>query len=248
MLVIQQHHYPVLTLTTCSTNTKGDYMSYKLKAFTLTELLIALGIIGAVAAISIPSLMNTINNRLLVTQLKSNITAFQQLASDQVVMTQSRSLADSAFKDPAKLLTDEYFAIQKQCTDPAKDCWKTTATTGKIQYKVLTKATTNIAGPTFKSIILKNGAVVGYTTYNLAITGMPDDKIIGEFCFDVNGNDYPNISGRDYFCTFVTKKGKLLDSQTPNMTTANKITKCKTGEGSNYCYGAIVDSGWTMPY
>lgn len=223
-------------------------MGLKKQAFTLTELLIALGIIGAVAAISIPSLMNAINNRLLVTQLKSNITAFQQLASDQVVMTQSRSLADSAFKDPAKLLTDEYFAIQKQCTDPAKDCWKTTATTGKIQYKIINKTNTNPATGGAKTIILKNGAIVNYATTDRTITGMPDDKIIGTFCFDVNGNDYPNIAGRDYFCANVTKKGKIIDSATPNMTTADKITKCTTGVGSNYCYGAIVDSGWTMPY
>ncbi len=39
-------------------------------AFTLTELLIALGVIGAIAAISIPSLMSTINNKIHATELK----------------------------------------------------------------------------------------------------------------------------------------------------------------------------------
>lgn len=224
-------------------------MRYKLKAFTLTELLIALGIIGAIAALSIPSLMNAINNRMMVTQLKSNITAIQQLASDSLVTSSSRSLEDTDFGDPAKLLTEGNFAIQKKCPDPAADCWKTTAATNKIEYKNQMKVVCGIAGATYPSVILKNGTIIGYSKTDSEIKGMPDDKIIGEFCFDINGNDYPNIAGRDYFCVYVTKKGKLIDLPDTNINTETKIANCKAGiGGSNQCYGAIVDSGWTMPY
>ena len=70
-------------------------MRYKLKAFTLTELLVALGIIGAIAALSIPSLMNAINNRMMATQIKSNVTAIQQLISDQLVLHKTKTLEDT---------------------------------------------------------------------------------------------------------------------------------------------------------
>ena len=70
-------------------------MKYKLKAFTLTELLVALGIIGAIAALSIPSLMNAINNRMMATQIKSNVTAIQQLISDQLVLHKTKTLEDT---------------------------------------------------------------------------------------------------------------------------------------------------------
>lgn len=40
------------------------------KAFTLTELLIALAIVGALAALAIPSLVEDINRKLLISQLK----------------------------------------------------------------------------------------------------------------------------------------------------------------------------------
>lgn len=223
-------------------------MRYKLKAFTLTELLIALGIIGAIAALSIPSLMNAINNRMMVTQLKSNITAIQQLASDSLVTSSSRSLEDTDFSDPAKLLTEGNFAIQKKCPNPAADCWKTRAATNPVTYYSFTKTKYGIAGANYPSIILKNGAVVGYNTVDEAITGTTEDRVIGEFCFDINGSDYPNIPGRDYFCAKVTKKGRIIDLNNPNITTETKIQQCKAGAGANFCFGAIVDSGWTMPY
>ena len=48
------------------------------KAFTLTELLIALGIIGAIAAMSIPSTINKIHNDTLATSLKVMLGQFNK--------------------------------------------------------------------------------------------------------------------------------------------------------------------------
>ena len=44
------------------------------KAFTLTELLLALAVVGAVAALSIPALLENINRKVLASQLKNNST------------------------------------------------------------------------------------------------------------------------------------------------------------------------------
>lgn len=224
-------------------------MKIKNKAFTLTELLVALGIIGAIAAISIPSLVTKIQNRMLVTKLKSTNQAIKQLVDKTLITSPTRDLSGTDFDDPDKLLTSSNFDIVTTCSDAAKDCWRTTATTGvKVQYRLLSGNNTSIAGPTYKSIILKNGAVIGYK--KSAHDHENGDATIGEFCYDVNGTDKPNMSGRDYFCTFVTKKGKLVDMYYPEnrLTIQQKTTKCTNGSGSNYCYGAIVNSGWKMPY
>ena len=61
-------------------------------AFTLTELLIALGVIGAIAAISIPSLMSTINNKIHATELKNTVASIQQLISDQMIAHKTKTL------------------------------------------------------------------------------------------------------------------------------------------------------------
>lgn len=54
-------------------------MRYKNKAFTLSELLIALGIIGVIATLSIPSIVSTIQYNILATQLKITLLLFNKL-------------------------------------------------------------------------------------------------------------------------------------------------------------------------
>ena len=95
-------------------------------AFTLTELLVALGIVGAIAALSVPSLLISINNRLLTTQLKSTVGSVQQLIFDQLIAHKTKNLLETDFKNPATLLTNSNFSVAKTCADSAKDCWKTT--------------------------------------------------------------------------------------------------------------------------
>ena len=51
----------------------------KLKAFTLAEVLITLGIIGVVAAMTIPSLMNTISDTRNRSQFFRTYTTLQQV-------------------------------------------------------------------------------------------------------------------------------------------------------------------------
>lgn len=219
-------------------------MKYKTKAFTLTELLIALGIIGAIAAISIPSLMNTINNRMLVSQLKSNITSLQQIASEALVVQKVKTLEDTDFNDSAKLLTVNNFAIQRTCTNPAVDCWGTEGRTNPIVYKTINKTTAKVSGPQYSSVILKNGTILGYKRLTKTGGGIPIN--FGDFCFDVNGQDYPNIVGRDYFCVYVSYSGILTDFAV-GLNNLMKLNQCKNGD-AHACYGVIVDAGWTMSY
>ena len=231
-------------------------MKNRKQAFTLTELLIALGIIGAIAAISIPSLMTTINNRVLTNQLKSTVGAIQQLMNDEMVTNNTKSLKDTDFADPAKLIgkpsePSAHFATTRICNTAAlsqKECWKTTATgAAKVQYRLLNGNNAEAAGPTYYSVVLKNGAILGYTLANGAIG--TNDKAIGEFCVDVNGTEPPNMRGRDYFCFYVSNKGRIVDLIDQTITTEAKINSCKgTGGDANNCFGAIVDSGWKMPY
>lgn len=231
-------------------------MKHTKQAFTLTELLIALGIIGAIAAISIPSLMTSINNRILTNQLKSTVGAIQQLMNDEMVTKNTKSLQDTDFAAPSKLIgtptePSTHFSTTRVCNTSElsqKECWKTTATgAAKVRYRGINGVDISISGPTYPSIVLKNGSIIGY------LGGMnkpygTNDKIIGGFCIDVNGNEPPNMRGRDYFCFYTTNKGKIADLDTPSETTANKIANCKNNGMANYCFGAIVDSGWKMPY
>lgn len=221
-------------------------------AFTLTELLIALGVIGAIAAISIPSLMTTINNKIHATELKNTVASIQQLISDQMIAHKTKNLEDTDFANPALLLTESNFSVVKKCTDATSaknDCWKI-GTAGVRPYKTLHGRGLSPWNQANYTVVTKNGAILSYTLTNI---NMPDgDKVIGYFRVDVNGSDSPNISGRDYFNFYITKNGKIVDKYATqangdSITAETKIAACLNG--SMYtCYGAVVDSGWKITY
>ena len=225
------------------------------RAFTLTELLIALGVVGAIAAVSIPSLMSTINNRVLASQLKNTVVGIQQVMDEQMTRNHTTSLSDTDFKSPATLLTEANFSVAKLCdgTNALAECWRTTGqtpTTKNIQYK-------NINGGNFgmifftPAIVLKNGAIIGYIraeTTPFQYEGVTD-KVIGFFQVDINGNEGPNIAGRDFFSFYVTDKGKIVDRyfDQAGVVLETKKTECTTGSAFA-CFGAVVDDGWRIRY
>ncbi len=219
------------------------------KGFTLTELLMALTIVGVLAVLTIPVMMNNIHNRVFANQVKNMAATIEQLAQDELIAHRTRDLSDTDFGDPDKLLSDKHFSIAKKCTsdESLTKCWKTTATgKDKIQYKYLNKSNANLSVNGI-TIILKNGVMFKYSAPS-SYENVSGD-IVGKFLIDINGNDKPNIGGRDLFGFYITNKGKVVDGSyvlKSNDTLENKITKCKSETW--YCYGALADNGWKMDY
>ncbi len=232
------------------------------RAFTLTELLIALGIIGAIAAVSIPSLMSNINNRVLASQLKNTVVGIQQIIDEQLTRNNTTSLSDTDFgKGPSYVLVgvnesgvanakdSTNFSVSKIC--PAgtayANCWK--ITTDATPYKWLTGADLRMNDSL--TIKLKSGALISYfstTSAPFTYEGTID-KVIGAFDIDVNGNEGPNIAGRDFYSFYITDKGKIVDNyyNSENVLLSTKQTACQ--KGSAYaCFGAVVDDGWRINY
>lgn len=225
------------------------------KAFTLTELLVALGIVGAIAALSIPSLMNSINKRIYATQLKSFVGSVQQLAVDQMLQHKTKDLELTDFKSAAILQSSTFDAAQV-CSDTTTntDCWKNT------EYATIDDPSTKSARVTFDSARLKNGMTVMYRYNGDEKTGIinagkkNEDYSIGEILVDLNGDDAPNIYGRDFFSFYISKRGVIipepaflnLQNKVFKVDDANK-TKC-TGGNYSYCFGLVMNNGWNMEY
>ena len=211
------------------------------KGFTLSELLLSLIIVGVIAVLTIPVLLNNVSNKTFATQVKNMSAIIEQLAQDELLTNKTRDLSDTDFGDPEELLTEKHFAIVKSCSsaDSLTDCWKTGGGDAEVSYKNLNNDAYAItAGDT---VVLKNGVMLKYT-----LTA-DSDKTIGMFVFDVNGNDKPNILGRDLFGFLITPKGQLVDASV-NSNNANKIDSCKSGDDVSWCYGALVENGWKIDY
>ena len=212
-------------------------------AFTLTELLMALTIVGVLAVLTVPILMNNFQNRLFATQIKNFSAEIEQFAQDQLITHKTRDLMDTDFGEPSKLLTDGHFSIVKICTaeDSLKDCWKTSATgKDKVTYKKLNGGTRDLSVKHL-TVVLKNGVMFRY--------GLAGENCV--FLVDVNGNDKPNIIGRDAFAFYMNSKGHILSYplNSPDYKYSDKVQKCKTDKQSfYYCYSALVDNNWKMDY
>lgn len=217
-------------------------------AFTLTELLIALAILGALAGMAIPSLMEGLQKKQLTLQLKNTIAGIQQIAHNQMIAKNTKDLTLTDFNSPEKLLSEKNFPIVKSC-EKAADCW--TESYKKISGN--TASTRYLEGDN-RSIILKNGAIISYGLSNSATKGLPsdsDDRDIGIFRIDINGIDKPNMIGRDVFWFYISKKGKILNhSQVSGggYNEADAIAGCKAETFITACLTVIQENNWDMPY
>ena len=214
------------------------------KGFTLTELLMALTIVGVLAVLTVPILINNFQNRLFATQIKNFSAEIEQFAQDQLITHKTRDLMDTDFGEPSKLLTDGHFSIVKICTaeNSLTDCWKIAATgKDKVTYKKLNGNSVGLdAGLT---MILKNGVMFCY--------GTMDNNL--RIIVDVNGNDKPNITGRDLFAFYLTPKGHVVDYDyilNSGSDINTKISNCRTEKthSPQWCYSALISNNWKMDY
>lgn len=236
-------------------------MLNKNKAFTLTELLLALGIVGVIASLSIPPLMKNVNTRIMATKLKSTVQDLQVVTAEQVTTPGSdgvpirRTLAETNFSSPAQLLSENNFAIDYQkCSSTSTVCWP--------QYRNLDNSAYNISSnlkATGGAIKLRNGSYIYYDT-------TPNADTYGHFIIDLNGYEAPNIVGRDLFEFYMTRTGELQHYSIPNPAEGEEIdaeqaaqeaiersdyntqlTKCKSGNPASCFYLAQRDD-WEIKY
>lgn len=172
----------------------------KHRGFTLTELLIALAIIGGIAALTIPSLMSSINEKIFNTKFENLKLQVQQLATDQLLQNKTKTIAETDFAVSETLLSEANFGTSEKCSD----CWS-------ADYYKLEEAKNNAnahnkkeisINATGTSVILKNGVLI---TYNY-----DDEK--GQFLVDLNGNEAPNIINKDIRSFTVEKNGQINSS------------------------------------
>lgn len=175
-------------------------------AFTLAEVLITLGIIGVIAALTIPALINKIQNAELVTAFLKNYSILQQASrmiindsdgSIKNVYTSSQTLAD-AFA--SKL------SVAKSCANGAANgiCWPQLTTIKTLAGNMDFTTTYNDDAPT---LMLKDGSIIRVYTWFFDSTcattpinfGGTSEGVCAVLHIDVNGFKKPNQLGRDIF-------------------------------------------------
>ena len=218
----------------------------KNKAFTLQEVLITALIIGIVAAMTIPSLVNSARGEMNGLILKNFTTYTQQLISRQLVKEKTRNIEKTIFANPEELLSPDsgmYDSVRYCKASTAKaDCWKINGNSNpKVTYKTLNGEVYNNNFFERPTIIMKNGVVVGAEME--FVWGMHSLS----FLIDVNGPKGPNIVGVDLFRINMDPDGGKLVAPGIGFEKAQRLLYCKNGD-PDICFTIVMDSDWKIDY
>ncbi len=188
----------------------------KINGFTLAEVLITLVIIGIIAAMTIPSLMNKTNEQETVVAVKKAYSVLSQaclrMVADYGELNPSYFGRLSA--DVTKNFGDafvKYLNVQKNCgVESGGDCW---STENGGMYKFFDGSdwvNMNLNQSKYYLVRLNDGMsllIQNSPSYTVKGTSESLQYSMGHFIVDVNGDKGPNTSGKDVFRFWITKYG-----------------------------------------
>lgn len=184
-------------------------MKITLKAFTLAEVLITLGIIGIVAAMTIPSLMNQTNDTELKTKWKKSFSTLAN-ATNSIKNDNGGEITGVFTSGGSSMLTaySNYLSVSQSCptNSVSEGC------IASQNYKGLDGTGTGGGdGMNVPGMVLTDGTSVIFKAYSLPSALNCNYIYVSQMCgtiyIDVNGLKGPNTMGRDLFLVFLTQNG-----------------------------------------
>lgn len=224
------------------------------KGFTLAEVLITLGIIGIVAAMTLPTLIQKQQEKIAVTQLKKAYTVFSQAFLRAVADNGPAESWDIGTQDSV-LGAQKLYNIFKPYLLKVKDCNMEHGCFYEGTYKSLFGAS-YAWQPTTHSVyargILADGTAFlfwsggsGCNTDNSSNGKGKYSRVCGSVSVDINGHKNPNRAGVDYFTFNITKWG-VVPSGGPDYKSFYG-SSCKYSDQSNTngasCTAWVITNG-----
>lgn len=204
--------------------------------FTLAEVLITLGIIGVVAAMTIPTLMNNVQDKELHTAAKKAFSVLSQ-ATEKIIYENSGSLWDNSSADStvlSKSMADEY---AKYLSVVKEDFIENIQKTDWLGYKSSTNTNAATSGGTRYALLLKDGMIFRFNASQNCKDSLSTGKVFcGGVVIDVNGSKPPNMAARDVYQFYIIKDST---SSTTYKVVPNGVdidgTACGTGVAGFEC-------------
>lgn len=187
-------------------------MSYKKHktGFTLSEVLLVLSVIGVVAALTIPTLIQKVSNDQYVSKLKKEYSTLSQ--AFLLVQTDYNGDITPLFPGSATNVMNAFTTklnVIKNC-GTATGCWYNTPINGLNGTPTWPTPDTSFSGG---KVILADGSLLfisnwsGTTCTGTYGTGPLANSVCGYIYLDLNGPSGPNIIGRDFFEFWITQSG-----------------------------------------
>lgn len=227
---------------------KVNLMFKKRRGFTLAEVLITLGIIGIIAALTIPTLMNNAQDNEFHTAAKKAYSVLAQ-ATQKILYENSGSIWDNSSSDTTTLCTSIRDEYKKYIKYVKADTTDNLISTNWSCYKSNTMCT-NAIGTGRQALALSDGMILSFYSSQNCSASFPAGSygFCGSVIVDVNGNKPPNMIGRDTYTFFIAKDANGNYKIIPGSAAiGNSCVSGSTGADTSYGCTEYVINNQPLP-
>lgn len=221
------------------------------KAFTLAEVLITLGIIGIVAAMTLPAIVTDYRQKETVSRLKKTYSTLNQA----ILFTQKDFDLYQYWQTPSEIGKDAHFEKYWKpylknitiCTT-AKTCNYSTETPWVYRNGAGVEVT--IAGENVlrQGIYLTDGTfiLIGEDNHWISPTNGGLEYHMQYIWIDTNGYKPPNMMGKDFFRLIIASDTNKLLADGISSSEENINASCSKNSNGSYCAAKIIRDGWEI--
>lgn len=216
-----------------------------LKAFTLAEALIALAIVGLIAALTMPKLIQDYNKKVYITNVQKIYNIFSDAGRKCMSDNNTDSLAETDMTDLDGIGTffHDYFNVVKDCGVYSED----TESCFADSYKDVDGVTDYVPDLEYRyCVVINTGAAICMN--DMSTDNSDNYHGYANVIFDVNGKKAPNTKGRDLFGFEFYSDGKVSEGYD----TQTQLHRCDpTIPDHGYaagCFTQLIENNWRMDY
>lgn len=211
----------------------------KKNAFTLAEILITLGLIGVVAAMTMPALISNHNKSVVETRLSKAYNVFSNAIRlseiDNGMMMDWPTGANLDMDLFWNVYIKPYFVGAKLCLDCTECGYSSDCNTEQVRQKWSGYEDWSLNSSSTRILFqLNDGTVIFFPKNTYLSDGSPE--YVSFLLIDINGPKKPNEAGRDVFYFNRNYKSGIISAPEGD---------CKTNRNS--CSYAIMSNGWKIP-
>ncbi len=215
----------------------GDGYSLKSnKGFTLAEVLITLGIIGVVSAMTIPTLMTNYQDKAYTTQLHKVYNELQQAMLQVMTEKNAVNLKEAGINSStaAQNLIKKSFKVVTSCETSLTPCLGTS-----YRYSGSDTGSTALTGYSGAVYVLASGSAISPVYDNSGSA----QKVLNVLV-DVNGPKAPNIIGKDAYFMAVYNDGSI-DTYNESASSIPLSQSERSSAGKDWKpFGEILNNNW----
>lgn len=207
-------------------------------AFTLAEVLITLSIIGIVAALTVPNIINNYQKETQAIQIRKAVNDLAG-AFDILMTEEGKTKLTSTSVYTGKKYDGTVYGITPFIKEKFKVVREYSCFASK--YKSISGTSANFSCDGEQYLLSNSNAICikkGTKKFNITI--------------DTNGPDKPNTSGRDLFALYIDENGEIkgdgASSGSSGSGYGSSGDACDTSTNGKYCLNKLMENNWKMDY